>query len=279
MRHHGGVSSPPKQTKQQRRESARQARVDAERAEAAAATRKRRLSMVGGVLAVAAIVVVVAIVVSSGGKDNAGSRAAKVEKATGAIDGQKESSEMLTGVPQQGIFLGDPKAPVRFVEFADLQCPFCREYALNTMPVLVQDYVRTGKVRMEFRDLAFIGKDSQKAGRWAAGAARQGKLWNFTDVFYFNQGKENSGYVTDTFLTKIATAAGVDAAKAKAYASTPAADAPLTAAGALAQRFDVNSTPSFLVGRRGGGLAKVDAAPTDLAKLKAAIDSQLKGST
>lgn len=235
--------------------------------------------MVGGVLAVAAVVVVVAIVVSSGGNDDPGSRAAKVEKAQGQIAGQSESSQMLSGIAQEGVFLGDPKAPVRFVEFADLQCPFCRDYALRTMPVLVQDYVRTGKVRMEFRDLAFIGEDSQKAGRWAAAAARQGRLWNFSDIFYFNQGDENSGYVTDAFLAKIATAAGVDAAKAKAYASTAAANAPIDEATALAQRFGVSSTPSFLVGKRGGGLAKVEAGPTDLAKLKAAIDSQLKGST
>jgi protein-disulfide isomerase len=279
MRHHCGVSTSPKQTKQQRREAARQARVDAEQAAAASAQRKRRLSMVGGVLGLAAVLVVVAIVVSSSNKNDSGSRAGRVEKATGAIPGQTESSEMLTGLPQQGIFLGKANAPVRFVEFADLQCPFCREYALNTLPVLVQDYVRTGKVRMEFRDLAFIGKDSEKAGRWAAAAGRQGKLWNFADVFYFNQGEENTGYVTDTFLAKIAKAAGVDPVKAKAYADTPAADAPRQAATALAQRYGASSTPTFLVGKRGGGLAKVNAGPTDTDALKAAIDGQLKGST
>jgi protein-disulfide isomerase len=281
MRHHAGVSSPPKQTKQERREAARQAREEAERAATASAARKRRLALLGGVLAVAAVLVVVAIVVSGGGgsSGDADSRAAKVTKDQGAVSGQKEASEMLAGVKQDGIFLGDPKAPVRFVEFADLQCPFCREYALQTMPVLVQDYVRAGKVRMEFRDLAFIGKDSQLAGRWAAAAAQQGRLWNFTDIFYFNQGEENTGYVTEAFLTKIARAAGVDPVKAKAYAGTSAADAPITEATTLAQRFGVNSTPAFLVGKRGGGLAKVDAGPTDTDKLKAAIDSQLKGGT
>jgi protein-disulfide isomerase len=277
MRHHCGVSTSQKQTKQQRREAARQARLEAERAAALSARRKRRLTMLGAVLGLAAVLVVVAIVVSSGNKNDSSSRAGKVEKATGAIPGQTESREMLTGIPQQGMYLGNPKAPVRFVEFADLQCPFCREYALNTMPVLVQDYVRTGKMRMEFRDLAFIGKDSEKAGRWAAAAGQQGKLWNFSDIFYFNQGQENTGYVTDKFLAKIAKAAGVDPVKAKAYADTPAADQPRQVATALAQRYDVTSTPTFMVGRRGGGLAKVPAAPTDTNTLKAAIDGQLKG--
>ena len=49
---------------------------------------------------------------------------------------------MLAGIPQSGIHLGSPSAPVRLVEFADLQCPFCREYTLQTLPQLVQDYVR-----------------------------------------------------------------------------------------------------------------------------------------
>ena len=79
---------------------------------------------------------------------------------------------MLAGIPQSGIYLGNPAAPVPLVEFADLQCPFCREYTLQTLPQLVQDYVRTGKVRMEFRNLSFLGKDSVTAGRAAAAARR-----------------------------------------------------------------------------------------------------------
>ena len=79
---------------------------------------------------------------------------------------------MLAGIPQNGIYLGNANAPVRLVEFADLQCPFCREYTLQTLPQLVQDYVRSGKVRMEFRDLAFLGKDSVTAGRHRRGRRR-----------------------------------------------------------------------------------------------------------
>ena len=75
---------------------------------------------------------------------------------------------MLADIPQSNIYLGNPAAPVRLVEFADPQCPFCREYALQVLPQLVQDYVRSGKVRMEFRILSFLGKDSVTAGRAAA---------------------------------------------------------------------------------------------------------------
>ena len=55
----------------------------------------------------------------------------------------------------------------------------------------------------------------------------QNKLWNFIDVFYFNQGEENSGYVTPSFLHSIDKAAGVDSAKADAFAASPASLTPL----------------------------------------------------
>jgi protein-disulfide isomerase len=272
--------STPNPTKRERRDAARRARLEAERAHAAAAARRRRLTIVLGVLGAAVAIVVVAIVVSSGGGSNkASDRPAAAQSATGAIPGQKESAAMLGGISQHGIYLGRADAPVRFVEFADLQCPFCRQYTLQTLPVLVQDYVRTGKVRMEFRNLSFIGPDSVKAGRAAAGATQQNRLWNFADVFYYNQGEENSGYVTSSFLDKIYNASGVDAAKASAFAGSAASQAPLGAANTMAQRYSVNSTPSFLVGKRGGGLAKLDVSPTDTAGLKKAIDAQLASGT
>jgi protein-disulfide isomerase len=269
------MSTDPTPTKHERREAARAARVEAEDADAAAGVRRRRLRTLLAVLGAAAVLVVVAIVVSGGSSDKAKSRPAAAQKATGAIPGQKESAEMLAGIPQTGIYLGNPAAPVRVVEFADLQCPFCREYSLQVLPQLVQDYVRSGKVRMEFRTLSFLGKDSVTAGRAAAGAAQQDKLWNFVDIFYFNQGEENSGYVTPSFLQRIAKAAGVDPAKADAFAASPASLKPLNAANALADRSGVQSTPTILVGKRGGKLTAVQADPTDVGAFKSAIDGAL----
>jgi protein-disulfide isomerase len=271
----GEMSSEPRQTKQQRREAARAARVEAERAQAAVAQRRRRLMTLGGVLAVAAVVVVVAILVSGGGGDNASDRPQAAQTSSGAIPGQKESAEMLAGIPQKGIYLGKADAPVRLVEFADLQCPICREYTLQSLPQLVQDYVRTGKVRMEFRNLSFLGPDSITAGRAAAAAAQQNKLWNFADVLYYNQGEENSGYVTQEFIDRINKAAGVDSAEADAFAKSDASQEPLGAANTMANQLGVNATPTILVGKRGGELKAVDADATDVAAYKSAIDGVL----
>jgi protein-disulfide isomerase len=254
-------------TRKERRDAARRERVEREAALAAAAARRRRLIRLGAVLGAAALVVAVLVAVSTSGS---GTKTA-APAATASVTGARESSAMLSGIPQNGIVLGDPKAPVRVVEFADLQCPFCAAYALNTMPRLVQDYVRPGKVRMEFRTLAFIGPDSVRAARVAQAAAQQDKLWNFVDLAYFNQGKENSGWATDALLKRLATAAGVDANGAFAARDGAAVTAALKSAQTLATSSGVQSTPTFLVGR-GSQLKAVDAAGLPAA-IKAAVGS------
>lgn len=253
-------------TRKERRDAARRERIEREAAAAAAATRRRRLTMLGGVLGVAAIVVAVLIAVSASGSGTKTSTAA----SSGPVAGARESTAMLAGIPQKGNVLGDPKAPVRVIEFADLQCPFCRDYSLNTMPRLVQDYVRPGKVRMEFQSLAFIGEDSVRAARVAQAAAQQDKLWNFVDTTYFNQGKENSGWATDAKLKRIAGAVpGLDADRAFAARDGAAVTNALKSAQALATSAGIQSTPTFLVGR-GTQLKAVDADGLPAA-IKAAV--------
>ncbi len=80
------------------------------------------------------------------------------------------------------------------------------------------------------RTMHFLGPDSVKAARVAAGAQQQNKLWSFVETFYANQGTENSGYVTDDFLKDVATTAGVNADAALQFADTNDAEAALTTA-------------------------------------------------
>ena len=120
------------------------------------------------------------------------------------------ASDLFAGVPQDGLAVGDPDAPVTLVEYADLQCPYCAEWAVRTMPALVEDYVRTGQLRIVFHGLAFLGPDSDKAVRAAIAASAGDRLWNMVDGFYRSQGSENSGWVTDDLIDQIAAQAGLD---------------------------------------------------------------------
>jgi protein-disulfide isomerase len=254
-------------SKKEQREQARAEREAREAAERARAQRNKRMFQLGGLLAVVAVVVVVLVVVSSGGSKSKGG------SSKGDATGAQESAQLLNGIPQSGITLGNPKAPVTLIEFADLQCPFCRDYTQKTFPTIVAKYVRTGKIKMVFRNYAFIGPDSVTAARAAESAAQQNKLWNFIDVFYNNQGEENTDYVTDKFVQKIAGAVpGLDVQKLLAGRQDPKVDQAIAEAQQEAQNSGVNSTPTFLIQKGNGAPQKVNASAFDAGAFGAALD-------
>ena len=203
--------------------------------------------------------------------------ATQTETATSSGSGSESDLADVGEVPQQGQFVGDPKAAVTMVEFADLQCPFCKEFADNVTPRLIQDYVRTKKLRIQFQPLTFIGPDSEKAARYAIASGGQNKLWNFVELFYRNQGTENTGYVTTDFIHKIGAAAGVSQSQADAATGTAATTAALAKADLLAQRNAVTATPSFLIGKTGGALVRFSPSALEPKVFTARIDQALAG--
>jgi protein-disulfide isomerase len=256
-------------SRKEQREQARAEREAREATERARAQRKRRLIQLGGALVAAAAIVVIAIVISSGGSSKKGG------SAKGSATGSSQTAQLLNGIPQQGITLGNPKASLTLIEFADLQCPFCRDYTQKTFPTVVAKYVRSGKLKMVFRNYAFIGPDSLTAARAAEAAGQQNKLWNFIDVFYNNQGAENTDYVTDPFVTKIAKGAGLDAQKLLAGRQDPKVDQAIAVAQQEAQKAGVNSTPTFLIQKGSAAPQKVTASAFDAAAFTAALDKAL----
>jgi protein-disulfide isomerase len=207
---------------------------------------RRRLWRLAAVATVAVVAAAAAMVVSS-------------RHGEPAAPPRAPDRSLFAGLPERAGVLGDPSAPVVVTEYLDLQCPVCAESARSQLPGLVRDYVRTGKLRLQARPLQFIGPDSQRAARVAAGAEQQGRLWPFIDAFYAAQGTENSGYVTDDFLRSVSRAAGVDGGRALAAADGAFAQARLNRANADAERFGVNATPTFTV-QRGNGPVKVVSA-------------------
>jgi protein-disulfide isomerase len=153
-----------------------------------------KLGSAAAFLGLAVVAVLVVISQSQGG--------GKVERAS-------EVNRELHGIPQSGMTLGQPGAKVTLLEFADLQCPVCRGYSEDVLPQVIGNQVRGGEVRLEFRNFTIIGPESKPAGAAAIAAGEQGRGWNFVEIFYRSQGSENSGYVTDEFLTAVARAAGV----------------------------------------------------------------------
>jgi len=247
------------QSKQELRAQRRAHREALEQAHTAADTRRRRLFRLGAAVASAVVIVAIAAVVST---------------SSNGAPKSVTASTVVQGVPETNGVLGDPNAPVTITEYVDLQCPVCAQASTNTLPTLIEDYVKTGKVKLEARTLHFLGPDSTTAAKVAAGAQQQNKLWSFLETFYANQGSENSGYVTDDFLKSVATTAGVNADQALEYAKTDPATAALDKANADAQAVGADSTPTFTIKRGDGQETTLAVGATDLTT---ALDKALAG--
>ena len=225
-------------SRKEQREEARRQREEREAEERKKERRKRRIWQIGAGLAAIAAIVIVAVLISSSG----GGGDQKVQS-----NESSETSTLFEGIAQSGDTLGNPDAKVTIYEFADLQCPFCKQYTDTVFPQLIEKYVKPGKVKMVWRNLTFLGPDSITGARAVVAAGAQNKLWNMQHLFYENQGAENSGYVTDKFLENIAKGAGVDVEKMRADMAAPFVEQQLGDAQQMAKEFGVDSTPTLLI--------------------------------
>ena len=214
--------------------------------------RRRKVIQLGAVVGIAVVVLIVLVAISSTNSSTS---------ANGPSLTAAQVRTLLSGISQHGTTLGSDAAPVTVTEFADLQCPFCQAYTVGESPTIVTKYVRTGEVKFVFRNLAVIGPQSEPAAQAAAAAGLQNKLWNFADVFYANQREENSGYVTNAFIERIAAKVpGLNVAAMMAARSSSVVSKQLATAFALAKADGVRGTPTFIVQRAGQRPVKVVGA-------------------
>jgi protein-disulfide isomerase len=189
------------------KEEARARRLAEEQARAERARRQQRVRTIGGAVLAAVVVVVALILINSGGG----------KKETGLQTGGKANgtvtavSSLLAGIPQTGGVLGKPNAPVTMTYYGDYQCPVCQDFTLRGgFPQLLANDVRAGKVKVVFRSFCTatcngpnpnVFNTQQVAG---LAAGKQNKFWQFTELFYREQGQEGTGYVNENYLDGLA---------------------------------------------------------------------------
>jgi protein-disulfide isomerase len=232
-----------------------------------AARSRRSLYLIAGGVSAALTAILIAVSLVGGSGDG---------RSSSAILGAAETTALLAGIEQHGTVLGSPQAPVRLVEYADIQCPYCGAWARDVFPTIVRKYVRTGKLQIELRGLAFVGDDSVTGLRTALGTAPQSRLWNTVDLLFRNQGTENKGWVSDSLLRGILAAVpGLDATRALAERDSAAVETQMHTSATQAQAAGINSTPSFQIGVNGGPLERVAVQSLDVATFEAVIDDRL----
>lgn len=187
------------------------------------------------------------------------------------------ATQLVAGIPQTGTVLGRPSAPVTLVQVEDLGCTHCREFTARAFPAIVRDYVRTGKVKIDFRGLGVVTPASEPALRYALAAARQNRLWQVVGLFYENQARLNE-LVSDAAVTRLVRGVGgLDAARLVRDAATPAVARQVRSLLAESVVRKVEGTPWFFVRRGAGPLVNVAPAAYDAASFRAILDDALAG--
>lgn len=245
------------------KEQARARRLAEEQARAARAQRDKRLRMIGGIVLAAVAVVVVLVAISSGGSSGETGKqtGTQAQKTVAAV------KNLFNGIPQDGATLGNPKAPVTMTYYGDLECPTCQAFTLDGgFRELVSRDVRQGKVKIIYKSFETATPDpnvfkTQQVAALAAG--EQQKFWNYTDLFYHEQGAEDSGYVTDSFLQGLAQQVpGLNLVKWQSDRNNPALANQVAADVATGKKIGVTGTPTLVFSGPKGQAAAPQAVPS-----------------
>jgi protein-disulfide isomerase len=252
--------------RRQERERLRAERQAVESQQAGTLARKRRVQyLVLAGFAAAAVIVALILISQSGGNDSGGGTPSNLQ-------GAQQVTAQLSGIPQSGAVLGAASAPVSIIEYGDPQCSSCKFFSEQVAPQLISGDVKPGKVKYDFRPFLIIGPDSKPAMKAALAAGDQNRFWNYLQLFYLNQGGENSGYVTDDFLTSVAKEAGVpDISKWNTDRNDSKWDAVIQQGSSQAQSFGFTGTPSIVVQGPNGQRAIGGSTIPNLQQIEAAI--------
>ncbi|MBI3535309.1 MAG: thioredoxin domain-containing protein, partial [Deltaproteobacteria bacterium] len=152
-------------------------------------------------------------------------------------------------------FIGNPNAPVIIAYWFDYQCPFCKRFETDVMPQLITDYVKTGKVKIVYKDFQFLGQDSQTAGivAHAVWEVAPDKFYQWHKAMYDKQDNENSGWGNkDDILALTKTILGADASKIAQLMLSKQAEYQkiIDEDKAEGGSFGVSGTPSVIVGKQ-----------------------------
>jgi protein-disulfide isomerase len=147
--------------------------------------------------------------------------------------------------------MGDPNAPVKIIEYSDFQCPYCKMFADETEPLIVENYVKTGKVYFVYTPFGpsgnYIGKESEDAANAAFCAADQNKFWEYKDTLFAHHTGENVGDFPVSRLESFAKDIGLDMTKYNTCFSESTFKPKLDEGFTDGNNAGVGGTPSFVI--------------------------------
>lgn len=143
--------------------------------------------------------------------------------------------------------LGNSNAPITILEWGDYQCTFCYKFHQNTLDVINEDFIKTGKVKLVFKDFPLNGPDSFLAAQAAYCAQDQEKYWQYHDELYKNWGGERTGWITRNSLEKFANTVNLNLEEFNKCLDGKKYEQKVTSLHEFGKEIGIDATPSFLV--------------------------------
>jgi protein-disulfide isomerase len=143
--------------------------------------------------------------------------------------------------------MGNINAPITILEWGDYQCTFCYKFHQNTLDIINEDFIKTGKVKIIFKDFPLNGFDSKLAAEASYCAQDQEKYWKYHDELYKNWGGEKTGWITRESLTKFAETVDLDIEKFNKCLDDHKYENKVDLLYAFGKEIGIDATPSFLV--------------------------------
>lgn len=234
-------------------------------------TKQNNLTMPMAIVAAGALI---AAAIFFNSRDSGNSTVAtKKQSATPTIFGTVvDISKVKTaGEP----FVGNPNAPVVMAYWMDYQCPFCRRFEEDVISKLMEEYVKTGKLKIVFKDFQFLGPDSQTAGlaERAVWEVAPDKFYEWHKAMYNKQDGENSGWGNKADILALTESIGIDVAKVEQLMTKKATEyqKAMDTDKAEGGSFGINGTPGSIIGKN------LISGAQPYAAVKQLIDLALQG--
>ena len=156
--------------------------------------------------------------------------------------------------------LGNPNAPITMVEFGDYQCTFCSKFFHETENSIITNYIKTGKVKILFKDYIILGQDSMNAANAAHCANDQKLFWEYHSMLYNNWAGEDTGWADLAHLHEFANTLGLDMDVFSTCMSDLKWNELVNLSSIDGQKLGVSGTPTFFVIDQNNDVIKIVGA-------------------
>ena len=171
--------------------------------------------------------------------------------------------------------LGNTNAPLTLVEFGDYQCTFCNKFFHETEESIITNYVKTGKVKILFKDFIVVGQDSIHAANTAHYANDLQMFWQYLSILYNNWAGEDTGWVSSEHLNKFTNTLELDTDKFSKCVSELKWIELVNSSNDDGLALGVTATPTFFVIDQNNNVLKITGAQHYIV-FKEVFDSSLE---